>query len=158
MTIDDKTVDDIVGLIEAEMGEADGDCVNSPKRLAGVILGRLGYELPKPSPLPAIMVTDWHITEIDGFYEIHGFVGDEFVIVAKEIHTLPNAKLIAAAPNLAEAGLAVAKLYLKIEAAIEIAHPGAGLSRHLWGENCEYENLIKALEKAGVDFESTKED
>jgi len=110
----------------------------------------LEYAVSKQSPLPDIVVKDWRLGEKDGYYEIHGVLTDDLVPVAKGIHTLAIANLIAAAPKLMETGIEVAKLYLRQKAAVDEKWPGAGLSKHVWGDNLEYEAFLDALRDAGV--------
>ena len=106
-TIDQETYNDVIGLIEAEMkAVATGDSLNSAERLAGLLLGLLGRELPKESFLPNITQgwrkqRDFCADEdpIEGFWEIRD---NSNYRVARKIRREPHADLIAAAPKLAE--------------------------------------------------------
>ena len=139
--VDLQTHKDIVGLIEVELEVvAHTSYANSAERLACVIEGRLGQETPKG---------DWHFSA----------AGDAILrsdtnhcLVRRVLATPAEMRMMTAAPDVIDAGCLVAKLYLETKGLVEAAHPGVGLSKHLWGEKEEYENLVKALLKAGVDI------
>jgi len=135
--IDKDVVDDIVGLIDAEMGEvASGRYVYAPERLAGVILGRLGYEVEPPSPFPDITPGDWNYRTkyAHASYELYSDRpghNDTERILGRGMRKV-DAKLMAAAPKLMKAAYAAFQ---------EIQH-GC--------QNRSIDKLVPALREAGV--------
>jgi len=152
--IDRQTHDDVVSLIRAELDkkrDQSGYYTDVPERLACLVEGRLGHETPKKPTGLELPPTPWEPGRCGGEVHLLDAKGwSIFCWLSGGQWEGAFMKLVAAAPDLFAAAEAVAKVYLKTEADVESAFPGAGLSRHLWGENSEYENLIKALKKAGV--------
>ena len=110
MKIDRDTHDDVVQLIQEEM-EA-GNFLGTgrsevPERLASLIEGRLCIETPKKSCLPEITQGDWMAEkEDDGQYwkvvSPIPLFDDPCTVVAWHIFSDANAKLLCAAPELAQ--------------------------------------------------------
>jgi hypothetical protein len=118
--VDAQTHADVVQLIETEMAEvACGNYPVSGDRLASLIEGRLGHEKPK-SFLPDITQGDWEREIFSRSVAIKapsGYIcmpihGPDMANVPSEMpdkECLANARLIAAAPKLAEAAYNIVK-------------------------------------------------
>jgi hypothetical protein len=109
-TIDDKTMEDVVGLIEKDVRAKCISMDYTGESLALVILGRLGYETPKPSCLPDVTQGKWHVRPVPGHSSTLYIYADDTPIVSNmgvggnATERPHNALLIAHAPKLAEAG------------------------------------------------------
>jgi len=111
MDIDEKTMADIVGLIEAEM-RADPS-TQSAHRLASVVAGRLGYETPKKTCLSVASKGKWEIEVFSRSVALRapsGFIcmpihGPDTIDTPEDMPTaevLANAKLMAGSKEIAE--------------------------------------------------------
>jgi hypothetical protein len=114
-TIDQQTHADIVGLISKNQSEvACGNYDVTAEEQAALILGRLGYARPKRSCLPSITQGDWEVERgaislaikaPSGYIcqPIHGPDSQSAPTGMPGSECEANARLIAAAPKLAEA-------------------------------------------------------
>lgn len=155
-TIDNQTMTDVVGLIEAEMGSTGGIYANSAQRLASVIVGRLGYETPKKSCLPGVTEGKWiakpsgnelvdsgfrSLVRLKPGYAIRS--GDKLVAyVRKEA----NARLMAASKGIAEALYNMVMTFDRV--------PGAPMLSSAIEESPDsvHSMAVKALKEAGYDI------
>lgn len=136
-TIDQQTHQDIVDLIDAEMGEvACGNYNNNAEQLACVIEGRMGYETPKKPVLPSITPGEWtcYNNPLTTDWAIYS---EDNTMVVPCVESRANAKLIAAGPDLAEALYKVRKVLISGE-----LRTYSGLK----------ELMTTALRKAGADI------
>ncbi|MHA2065714.1 MAG: hypothetical protein ACXABY_15160 [Candidatus Thorarchaeota archaeon] len=114
-TIDQQTHADIVVLISKNQSEvACGNYDVTAEEQAALILGRLGYATPKRSCLPSITQGDWEVERgaislaikaPSGYIcqPIHGPDSQSAPTGMPDSECEANARLIAAAPKLAEA-------------------------------------------------------
>lgn len=138
--IDAQAHADVVELIEKEYGVMGG---SKAERVASLIEARLSATKKSRK---------WHPCQDGegGYWFVATEDGRDLVCYGQLSEA--NARLIAAAPDLAEAALAVAKLYLSIKGKVLREYPEAGMSKHIYGEHQEYELLLEALREAGADI------